>query len=219
MAEKKAKEEKPDLEKIASEVGTAAQRYSLDQVLPGMYDALSAHSKQVDKKTGKITYKTEFSSPEKKKIADDMFDWLSYHVHVNIYKMDVDEWKKLKTRKDPDGNLYADNAVTKYFNLDRDGLRKVFEKSKKITPETVGAIWREIMSEHHLNMVYSAPLKKLDEKHSSYLRDWIKEKVGTYNLDTDEYNVEDTYGLQQLLPMYTKIAQAHYKVAKQKKHK
>ncbi len=217
MATKKPNgdKDKPDLEKIASEMAGIHKDYSVDQVLPAMYDAFSKHSRKVGS-DGRVTYQTKFSSTEKTKIADELFDSLSYHVHINIYKMDVDEWKKMSSRKDPSGISYTDMAVMRHFGIDRDDLRKSVSKKAKLTPEVISTLTEEWMR-HHTQVIYKPVLDKLEDRHMPYVKEWVKKKIGEYNLD-EEYleEAENSSKIGDLIPLYQKIAE-HYKGRSYKK--
>jgi len=205
------KNDKPNLEEIASQLAKTEEEYSLDQVLPAMYDSFISHSKQVDEKTGKVTYKTEFKSDEKEKIADDLFDRLSYHVHVNIYKMNIAEWKGLKGKKDPSGVSYTDSVVEKYFGIDRDGMRKTIDRQPELTPDIIGQIINESM-QHHRAVIHKPMYDKLEEKHVPHIKEWIKEKAGKYDLDPKiSEQIEDMQTIKEVKPIYERIAKAHYK--------
>ena len=210
-------EEKPNLEEIASQLAKVEEDYSLDQILPAMYDTFTSHSKQVDEKTGKKTYKTEFTSEEKEKISNDLFNNLSYHVHVNIYGMNMKTWEEKKTHKNPHGEFYADVAVEKYFGIDRDRLRKTLEAQPELNPDIIGEIIKKTL-EHHRGEIHKPLYDKLDEKHVPHLKEWIKGKVEEYSLDPKiSDRVEDMYTLKEVLPLYQEIAKAHYKRQKEAK--
>ena len=205
--------EKPDLEQIASEIAGKEEAYSLDQVLPAMYDALISNSKQ--EKDGKVTYKSEFTEPEKEGIANDIFDKLSYHVHVNIYKFTVKKWEEMKGKTNPDGELYTDLAVQNYFGIDRVGLIKTLKKQTKITPDTIRSISEE-MFKHHLSAIHQPSYAKFDEKDVDYMKEWIKKKVESFHLDPAlSEKVDNIYTLKEILPLYREIAETHYKKPKE----
>ncbi len=206
-------EDKPDLEQIASEIAGKEEAYSLDQVLPAMYDALISHSKQ--EKDGKVTYKTEFTETEKEGIANDIFDKLSYHVHVNIYNFSVEKWEELKGLKNPDGEIYTDLAVQNYFGISKDNLIKTLKKQIKITPETIHSI-SEDMFKHHISVIHQPTYAKFDEEHVDYLKGWIKKKVEEFHLNPElSEQVDNVYTLKEILPLYRQIAEKHYKKPKQ----
>jgi hypothetical protein len=199
----------PDLEALANELGSIEEDYSIDQIMPSLYFKFLSHSK----KGADGKYKTEFSDTEAEEIADDLFNQLSYHIHINIYGQTEKKWEELKETKGPNGEIYADTSVEKYFGIDRETMRDLLKKETKLDQEAIGRLMQRHIR-HHLQAVQKPILDKyqLKPEHAAYLKKFTLGKVKEYHMDPDMVKkLDKAETLEDVMPHYQEMVSKHYK--------
>jgi len=202
---------KPNLEELATKLANIEEEHLLHQITPTVLDAFFKYSKKEDEK-GNVTYKTKFSDEEKEKIADAIFDALSYHVHVRWSKdITPEQWKEMSKYENRLGERHTDNLVALYLGIDREGLKRTLKGMDEIRIEHIQDLARKAV-ENHANYIQPRILKDLEEEHLPYLKDWLKEKIKKYEIKTIKpEEIDKKRNLNELLPIYSEIASRHYK--------
>jgi hypothetical protein len=199
----------PDLEALANELGAVEEEYSIDQIMPSLYSKFLSHSK----KGADGKYKTKFTEGESEEIADDLFEQLSYHIHINVYGISEGKWKELQDTKGPSGESYADTAVEKYFGIDRETFRDMLKKETKLDQEVIGKLMQRHIR-HHMQAIQKPILDKyqLKPEHASYLKQFTLGKIKEYHLDPELAEALDkAETLEDVMPHYQAVAKSHYK--------
>ena len=199
-------EEKPNLEQIASEIGQAEEDYKMKDLENEIMYQFLDKSRQPDG-----SYKTKFSDEEKKDIANTLFDTLSYHVHVNVYKRNPKDWMKENKEVGPRGERPGDDAVLKYFGVTRQDFQKEIDDQVELNQEVLSRLMQKKMQTFDITATQQS-YQKLDESHVPYMKEWMKGKVKEYDMDENLLEqVDKSHTLRDLRAVYTGIAKAHYK--------
>jgi hypothetical protein len=203
-----------DLEKIAKQLGNMEEAHKMDQIMGSVMDAFINFKgvKYKDPKTGVEMYKTNFDAAETNKIADAIFDKLLYHVHLRRYPtMSVEEFNKLKTHPDPEGNLYADGEVERALGISRAALKKILLRERDhLTTDTVANIAANLRKQHE-DITTKKITESIDEEHKDYLKDFINKYVTEKGLSKKDYKIKKGDTKEDLIDKYKKIAVQFYK--------
>ncbi len=211
MAKKKGKEKpKIDFKKISAGIADMDKKQYIDQLSPALTDVFIKHAKYTDKK-GVVQYKTEFDRKDGEKLADALFDALTYHSHRRVFGMNEDQMKDLANYKDKNGNPYIDIVTQYHFQIDRKGMRKKLaskDKGNEITPtEVVKQLSPHI--EKHKELLLSEIISKegLDEpKHGEAVKKAINSIVSEYNFNKETYDTSKMYNHNELLQAFVQLS-------------
>jgi hypothetical protein len=218
-----AKKDAPsiDLKLIAKSLANLNEDHKLDQIVPAALDGYFNANLGTGKDGNPIKikyldaqgvehYKTKFSEAEAEKLADSVFDKLSYHANLRRFAMTPEQYETLRKVKDKNGNFYTDTVAVATFGIDREGMRQTFKANKKeLTPQLVQEVVGEAFK-HHQQQLQGDILKKIEPKHLGDLKNFISENQKKYDLDPEIFNPDDIHQVKDAYRLFGSIA-SHYK--------
>lgn len=214
----KKKEEKHevDFSKISEELGDIEHKQHIDQIGPAVTDAYLKHAKFTDEK-GVTRYKQKFSKEEAEKLADEVFNALSYHVHRRFFGFDEKQYQALAQVKDPNGNPYIDVHTQYHFALPRREFKRtmgrIAEAGNKITHREIASLLEKHV-EHHGDLLEEGVIGKhgLDEpEHMGKVKGAIDKIVDEYKFNKKQFDTSKMYTPKDVLESYKRLAKAAHK--------
>lgn len=207
------KEDKPDLEQIAERLSELEDNLFLKEIEPKIGEAYNSIAKYKDE-NGRWRYTHDFSEePEKaKKLADNIFDIISDHIHQLEYDMEGGDYDKTKGYKSKaTGTPMHETHAHLALGLSRHQLRLLFDKEKgNLSLKNVLGTIQKQLQEHYVETRRSDILSPLKEEHVEDIRKYITQKIDEHKLPKKDYKIKGKKQLGDITPVFYDLAKTIY---------